>query len=202
VERWPDVQLAVRSGHSEEIADLVAGGEIDIGLVRRRDYRGLDVRLLSDDELRLVVRPGHPFVALGEVSVARLATERLILFDRSSSYFDLTNAMFRTAGVEPRGTLEMDTIDAAMQMVKAGLGVALLPGVSTAGEISRGALCAVRLADVAPIRRQVMAIRRPEARPPTAPLRNFLEILDRIGEVLPSASGSSPPDRGPTGAPG
>ena len=187
VERWPDVRLAVRSGHSEEIADLVAGGEIDIGLVRRRDYRGLDVRLLYEDELRLVVPPGHPFDSLRQVTVARLATERLVLFDRSSSYFELTNSIFRSAGVEPRGTLELDTIDAAMQMVKAGLGVALLPGVSTAGEIERGSLRVVRLVDVPPIRRQVMAIQRPGTRPPAAPLWNFLEILDRIGEVLPSA---------------
>lgn len=187
VERWPDVQLAVRSGHSEEIAEQVAGGEVDIGLVRQRDYRGLDVRLLYDDELRLVVPPGHAFQAAAAVTVERLATERLILFDRSSSFFELTNSLFRAAGVEPRGTLELDTIDAAMQMVKAGLGVALLPAVSTAGDIARGALAAVRLADVPPIRRQVVAIRRQADREPAPPLRNFLAILDRIGEVLPGA---------------
>ena len=35
-----------------------------------------------------------------------LASERLIFFDRTSSYYDLTNAMFREAGVNPRGAIE------------------------------------------------------------------------------------------------
>ena len=39
------------------------------------------------------------------------------------------------AGVAPRGVMELDNIDAAKQMVVAGLGVALLPQTAVASEL-------------------------------------------------------------------
>jgi DNA-binding transcriptional LysR family regulator len=186
VERLPNVRLLVRTGHSEEIVDLVAGGEIDIGLVRQLHHPGVDVRTLYDDELLLVVQPSHEFATNGRITVERMADARLILFDRTSSYYDLTNSIFRAAGVAPRGVLELDNIDAAKQMVKHGLGVALLPVTAVAGELALGTLRAVAIAEVAPIRRRIVSVRRKGSGPATPALQGFLEILDKIDEILPS----------------
>ena len=59
--------------------------------------------------------------------MAEMATEHLILFDRTSSYHELTSALVRQAGIAPRGTIEVDNIDAAKRMVEQRLGIALLP---------------------------------------------------------------------------
>ena len=59
--------------------------------------------------------------------MAQMATEHLILFDRTSSYHELTSSIFRQAGIAPRGYLEVDNIDAAKRMVEQRLGIALLP---------------------------------------------------------------------------
>ena len=48
-----------------------------------------------------------------------------------------TNALFRVAGVVPRGVTEVDNIEAAKRMVERGLGVALLPGTAVADALSR-----------------------------------------------------------------
>ena len=164
-ERHPDVRLLVRTGHSEEIVDLVARGEVELGIVRQlRDPR-VRSRPLYEDELILVARPDHPFAMAGSVDVSEISHAQLILFDRTSSYYDVTNALFRVAGVIPRGVTEVDNIEAAKRMVERGLGVALLPGTAVADALSAGSLREIELAGTTTIRRRIVAVERPGAVP-------------------------------------
>lgn len=182
----PGVRLLVRTGHSEEIVDLVLRSEVQLGVVRElRDPR-VESRPLYADELVLVVHPAHPFAAADAVPVEDLAAERLIFFDRTSSYFDLTNAMFREAGVSPRGAIELDNIDAAKKMVQQGLGVALLPNTAVSEDVERGLLRRVEITGARPIRRRIVRITRPGA-DAAGPLAAFRGLLDRIPELVPGA---------------
>lgn len=185
VSRFPSVRLSVRTGHSEEIVELVASGELDIGLIRELHHPGVTARPLYEDELVLVAPSGHRFAGAGPVNVAALAGQTLILFDRTSSYYDLTNTIFRAGGVQPRSTIELDNIEAAKHMVRQGLGVALLPHTAIAGEVAQGVLRAIPLEAAPPTRRRIIAVRRTSTAPPSVPVQGFLETLDRIDEVLP-----------------
>lgn len=186
-ERHPDVRLRVRTGHSEEIVDLVVRGEVELGIVRKlRDAR-VRSRPLYEDELVLVTRPDHPFAGAGRVDVAEISNVQLILFDRTSSYYDVTNALFRTAGVVPRGITEVDNIEAAKRMVERGLGVALLPGTAVADTLSTGSLREIELVGAATIRRQIVAVERPGARPISPFSTTMWDLLERIPELIPRA---------------
>jgi DNA-binding transcriptional LysR family regulator len=156
----PAVRLSVRTGHSEEILAMAVRGDIEVGLVRELHHPALETLALYDDELVLVVEPGHPLGHQRRVTIDRLRDARLILFDRTSSYYDLTNALFRPAGSLPRGVLELDHIDAAKQMVLAGLGVALLPTTAVADELRNGTLRRIDLVGSPPIERRIVAVRR------------------------------------------
>ena len=186
-ERHPDVRLLVRTGHSEEIVDLVAQGEVELGIVRQlRDVR-VRSHPLYEDELVLVARPDHPFAESGTVDVSEVSRAQLILFDRTSSYFDVTNALFRVAGVVPRGVTEVDNIEAAKRMVERGLGVALLPGTAVADALSAGSLREIGLAGAATIRRQIVAVERLEVRPTSPFLTTMWDLLDQIPLFIPRA---------------
>jgi DNA-binding transcriptional LysR family regulator len=166
----PAVRLSVRTGHSEEILDMVVRGDVQVGLARELHHPSLETMDLYEDELVLVVEPGHPLARNHRVPLDRVRDARLILFDRTSSYYDLTNALFRPAGTLPRGVLELDHIDAAKQMVLAGLGVALLPTTAVAGELRSGALRRIELIGTPRIERRIAALRRldDEGRSPAA----------------------------------
>ena len=183
--RHPRVRLIVRTGHTEEILAMALRREIDLGLVRELRHRDIESRPLYEDELVLVAHPEHPFAARGRVPVEEVAGTRLILFDRTGSYYDLTNALFRSAGVTPDGIMELDNIDAAKQMVLQGLGIALLPSTAIAGDVRDGRLAEVELIGATPIRRRITAIRRRDLGAMTGPVAAFLEILAGVGEVLP-----------------
>lgn len=183
----PQVRLLVRTGHSEEIVDAVVRGDVALGLVRElRDSR-VSSRPLYEDELVLVARPHHPFAERGRIDVRRLGEARLILFDRTSSYYGLTNALLRQAGVNPQGIMELDNIEAAKRMVERGLGVALLPGTAVADALAAGLLVKVELMGAGPIRRRIVAVERVLTAEPSAALRAFRELLRLIPELIPGA---------------
>lgn len=186
-ERAPRVRLVVRTGHSEEILEMALRREIDLGLVRELHHPDIESRPLYDDELVLVAHHSHPFAARAAIGVGEMAGVRLILFDRTSSYYDLTNAFFREAGVTPSGVMELDNIDAAKQMVGQGLGIALLPTTAVAAELADGRLHAISIDGAVPIRRRIVAIRRRDLGAVAGPTAVFLEILAGVREMLPGA---------------
>src|SRR4051794_3530244 len=173
----PDVRLSVRTGHSEQGLELAVRGDVDIGLVRELHHPELETLFLYDDELVLVVEPGHPLARTHRVTIDRLRDARLILFDRTSSYYDLTNALFRPAGSLPRGVLELDHIDAAKQMVLAGLGVALLPTTAVASELRNGSLRRIELIGTPRIERRIAALRRLDDEGRTPASAAFWDLL-------------------------
>jgi DNA-binding transcriptional LysR family regulator len=186
-ERHPDVRLLVRTGHSEEIVDLVTRGQVELGIIRQlRDAR-VRSRPLYEDELVLVAPPDHPFARVGSVDVTQIRHAQLILFDRTSSYYDVTNALFRVAGVVPRGVTEVDNIEAAKRMVERGLGVALLPGTAVADAIVTGALREIGLVGASTVRRRIVAIERLGSRATSPFLETMWGLLDRIPDLIPRA---------------
>lgn len=176
----PDVQLSVRSGHSEEVLEMVLREEVEIGLMRPIQHAEIISSLLYEDELVLVVHRGHPFASTAQIRMDQMATEHLILFDRTSSYHELTSALFRQAGIAPRGYLEVDNIDAAKRMVEHRLGIALLPRTSVQPEIGTGRLFPVEVVDMAPVRRQIVVARRRDAGEIGPATLAFLRTLDSL----------------------
>jgi DNA-binding transcriptional LysR family regulator len=186
-DRHPNVQLSVRTGHSEEVLELVLRDQVQLGLVRAIRHPDVKTTPLYEDHLVLVVHPSHPFAERGVIATEDLAEAQLILFDRTSSYHQLTSAFFREAGVTPRGVLELDNIDATKKMVRQGLGVALLPQTAVVDELADGSLSAVRIRDGEPVRRQIVAIQRRDAGPATAPVSDFMELLEAIAAPAAAA---------------
>jgi DNA-binding transcriptional LysR family regulator len=171
----PRVRLAVRTGHSEEVLAMVLAEDVDVGLVRELHHPGVEAIPVYEDHLVLVVPPGHRFAGGAGIRLEDLGTEPLVLFDRTSSYHELTNALFREAGVLPSTVMELDNIEAAKQMVAHGLGVALLPHTAVTGEVAAGTLAEVRIAGAATVRRQIVAIHRRDGA--TALARRFLGMV-------------------------
>lgn len=180
-QQHPRVQLSVRSGHSEEVLAMVLRDEVQIGLMRPIQHADVVSEPLYEDELVLVVHRGHAFAGIGSIRMSQMATEHLILFDRTSSYHELTSSIFRQAGISPRGYIEVDNIDAAKRMTEQRLGIALLPRTSVEAEIGSGRLAQVTISDMSPIRRTIVVVRRRDVPDTSRVVAAFLETLDALG---------------------
>jgi DNA-binding transcriptional LysR family regulator len=184
----PKVTMAVRTGHSEEVLELVLREQVQIGLGRALRHPEVEAIPLYEDELVLVVDPRHPFAEQAEIGPDQLTEVQLILFDRTSSYHRLTSDYFEEVGAVPRGVMELDNIDAAKKMVEQGLGVALLPHTAVAAELEGGSLRALTLADAPAPKRRIVILRRRDAGPPSGALQAFLNCLSDLKPSLQAAA--------------
>jgi DNA-binding transcriptional LysR family regulator len=176
----PGVRLAVKTGTSEEILDMVLHDQVQLGIIRALANQEIETIPLYTDTLVLIAGPGHRLARSSPGRPARLdelAGEVLVLFGRSSSYLEFTTATFRQAGVLPGSVLELDNIEAAKKMVERGLGVSLVPTSTVAGELAAGTLARIELVDAAPARREIVAVRRRDAGPPSGAAGLFLDML-------------------------
>jgi DNA-binding transcriptional LysR family regulator len=184
----PKVTVAVRTGHSEEVLELVLREQVQLGLGRALRHPDVEAIPLYEDELVLVVDPEHPFAEQAEIGPDQLTEVQLILFDRTSSYHRLTSDFFEELGAVPRGVMELDNIDAAKKMVEQGLGVALLPHTAVAAELDAGSLRAVTLAEAPTPKRRIVILRRRDAGSPSGALQAFLNCLSDLRPSLQDAA--------------
>ena len=176
----PGVRLAVKTGTSEEILDMVLHDQVQLGIIRALANQEIETIPLYTDTLVLIAGPGHRLARSStgrQARMADLAGEVLVLFGRSSSYLEFTTATFRQAGVLPGSVLELDNIEAAKKMVERGLGVSLVPTSTVAGELAAGTLARIELVDATPARREIVAVRRRDAGPPSGAAGLFLDML-------------------------
>ena len=185
---FPAVRIGVRTGHTEEVLDLVLRREVQIGIGRPVQHPETALVPIFEDSLVLVVAPKHPFSRRGTVRLRELARERLILFDRASSYYELTSSLLRQAGVVPESVMELDNVEAAKKMVLEGLGVSVLPRMALDVELRQRSLRPVRVSDAPTVRRPIVAIRRQDSGAPIGAVAGFLAIL----EAVPTASSRRP----------
>jgi DNA-binding transcriptional LysR family regulator len=185
-ETHPGVQVAVRTGHSEEMIEVVKRDEVAVGLLRAFNDPDVEQFTLYEDELVLVVHAAHPSGDV--VRLADLGDEQFVLFDRASSYHELTNAMFLEAAIAPRSVMELDNVDSAKKMIEQGLGVAFLPRVAVADEVRSGRLRIVGIADRQPPRRPIVAVRAKDAGEPLDSTAAFLALLREMRPELQAAA--------------
>jgi DNA-binding transcriptional LysR family regulator len=192
-ERFPAVEISVKTGRSEEVLRLVVEDEVQAGLVRAVTHPEVETVHLYEDEVVLVTNSKHPFTASGEVPLEDVGRQPLILFDKGSSYHDLVQGLFRQAGVVPWTAMELDSMEATKKMVEEGLGIAMLPRVSVEREIKLGVLAEIKLRGVENPRRRIALIYRRNRRP-SRTMVAFLNVLhEAYGFEWPASMGQPAP---------
>jgi DNA-binding transcriptional LysR family regulator len=177
--RYGGVDVSIRTARSEQVLAMVLSDEVQVGLVRTLSHPDVETVHLYNDEIVLIVEPGHAFAESGRTTVEQAAGEPIVLFDRGSSYFGLIHGFFRQAGVVPNVAMELDSLEATKRMVEEGLGIALVPLVTIERELEAGTLVKVDIVDAEPLRRPISLIyKRHRKRPRT--VQAFIDTLAEI----------------------
>src|SRR5437868_729022 len=99
---------ALRDGHSEEVQQLVLRDEVQLGIGRALKHPDVELIPFHEEELVLVVAPGHPFARRADVQMSDVGSQQVIMFDRASSYYEITQAAFLATCVQTRSMMELD----------------------------------------------------------------------------------------------
>ena len=178
-DRFPRVEVSVRSGRSEQVLAMLLQDEAQVGLVRAVFHQDIETKGLIEDELVLVANADHELAGRGSVTVEQLGDHPFIFFDRNSSYYSLAQGIFRQHGVVPRIQMELDSMEATKKMVEEGLGIAMLPRMSLDHELADGTLREIEIADMPNPTRQIALISR-RSRPLGPVAQAFVEIVQEL----------------------
>lgn len=174
--------IQLRSQSAEAVVQSVLSKTIDLGVVSLPlEHRGIDVHWIGEAPCVAVVSSDSPLATQQALSLDQLAEQPLITL---SNPFRLRRRIDRALARTPSGSeiLETNSSLNAIQMARAGLGVALVEPVSAHG---------VRAQDVTVLPLDVdipffFGVITPYAHPLSAPARALIEALETLSrETLP-----------------
>jgi DNA-binding transcriptional LysR family regulator len=183
VQEYPQVDITVTVANSPSIAELVASGQLDCGLIEgpSADPK-LEERLLHKDELVVVAGSGHPLAGSKHVTLADLAPHRYVSREPGSALERSAREMLGDAYDQSRH-LVLNQLDAVHAAALSGLGYAVLPLVAVSRELKSGTL--VRL-PIPSKSRWIRAVRRTASHVPT--VDEFWRFLPVAAEVFSADS--------------
>lgn len=124
---WPELALQVEIASSTAVLTAVADGTADLGLLDQfTGHASLSAVALHRGAAAVAMPEGHALGAEPTVSLAALAAVPLVALPRRFPLRAALDRAFRAAGLVPQVVLEAATSLFAAEMVRAGVGVAVL----------------------------------------------------------------------------
>jgi DNA-binding transcriptional LysR family regulator len=123
-ERYPAVTIRLLEGSEQEVLDWLDQGAVEAGVVRL-PARGLETAALGEQVMVAVVPADSWLASKHVVSYAELAKEPFVR--GTGGCAEVVTPIARQAGVEFDVAFEAREMSAVLEIVRAGLGVSILP---------------------------------------------------------------------------
>lgn len=132
--RYPEVRVGLKVGASEDLADQVRDGGLDVAFLGLPTTapapRGVAARALARDRLVAVVAPDHPLAGEPTLDLRRLSSEVFVDLPVGTAGRAQSDLAFAAAGLTRDVAFEVTTADLFMaRLVAQGLAIALLPSL-------------------------------------------------------------------------
>ncbi len=136
--KHPGLRFFVREAGSAQVAQAVASGELDLGIITlpapKHMAGDLAVTPLVQDELRLITPAGHALRQRAAQAGRRAAAfswsdltgEPFVAFEAGTAVRAIIDDAARAAGVTLNVVMELRSIESIKRMVAAGIGVGLV----------------------------------------------------------------------------
>ena len=155
----PGIDLQLLSANARAVVDAVLEHEVELGLVEGPVHDGrLEVRPWREDELVVVVAPGHPLARSRRVTGPQLMEELLLLREEGAGTREVMLSALRRRRWTPGRVFSVNSTEAIKGLVASGVGWALLSARAVRDEIQLGRLRRVEVQDFA-LRRTLSWIR-------------------------------------------
>lgn len=178
--RFPAFTLQIAPEHTVDPIAALLDAELDLAVMNdESDDRRLRHRELFDDEHVAVVPASHRWATRAFVTPDEIAGEPLYLYSRSLEQSFLMRQVFRPLGLAPARVTYLQLSEGILAMVRAGMGVTVLPRWSVATALSAGDLCDVRISAAGVFRKWYAVTIADMA--PTPFMEAFVDLLSSAG---------------------
>ncbi|RAJ97480.1 LysR family transcriptional regulator for metE and metH [Larkinella arboricola] len=138
-----DVKIDIEATHFAE--QHLLENKIDVAILEEAENPKLNYTPLFQDEFMVIVAPDHEWAHRSWVEIDEFANQNYIMYnipDEQSTNFKMLYKNFR-----PPRVYKMTLTEAILEMVKAGMGVAMLPNWVVRPYLRSGELAAVSLTE-------------------------------------------------------
>jgi DNA-binding transcriptional LysR family regulator len=136
--RMPKVRVFIHCRSSDDVADAVARGDLDIGIVTLPLVRpDLETIPLFGQRLVLVVPCNHALAKRKRAALANLTNEPMVLIQGETRTGSLLRNHFRDQGFMPNTLMDSGSFEVIKQYVAEGVGVSILPEMTLRPEDRR-----------------------------------------------------------------
>ena len=127
-DRFPRVALRLHQGSPEQVAQWTLRGDADLGIATERlgAHGGLLTLPCYQWSHVLIAPVGHPILAAGSLSLARLAQEPIVTYDPTFTGRSRIDEAFARAGLAPNVVLSAIDADVIKTYVTLGLGLGII----------------------------------------------------------------------------
>lgn len=144
-QRYPEVQISVGTGNSEDVLSRLLDYRADVGVLAQvlKDKRFVSVPY-SEHPIVVFCNANHRFARRRSIRTAELQDEKLILREPGSTTRKAIESALKAAHVQPHIVMEVASREIIREAVVEGLGVA---AVSEVEYVPGAGLHAVRISD-------------------------------------------------------
>ena len=137
--RFPELTIYLREEQTAPLLARLQGGELDVALIALPyDTEDLRIAVLFEDELLFACNRNHALAGAGPVSLEALAGEPLMLLEEGHCLRGHTLDVCTTSDRRSRAQFEASSLLTMVQMVAAGVGVALIPRLAVDAQVTQG----------------------------------------------------------------
>lgn len=188
--RFPQLILEVRTGNAPDILRAIEENSLDLGLVTlppdkasgpKSLGRAFEVTPLLRDDFVAIAPLKHKDLALPAVATpAALVQHPLVIPEPGGNTRSLIDSWFAGADLVPQPGMELDSVEAIKQLVAAGLGCSVLPGMAVASAEARRGL---KVAPLKPRLSRTLALVLRRDKPLSRGLRETLGALQQMAKA-------------------
>lgn len=136
-ERYPEVELHLHQGTSEQIAEMVATDRVQLAIATGSDglFPGLVLLPVYRWHRQVIVPKGHPLASVQKLTIQELAKYPLVTYVFSFSGASSLHTVFTRENLVPNVALTARDSDVIKTYVRLGLGVGIVASVAIEPEL-------------------------------------------------------------------
>lgn len=175
-EKYPQIKPAITIGNTKEIAKLVLGHQLDVGIVEGQyEEKNLKIEPFTIDKMSIISSPKNRLsYTETEISIDDLEKETWIVRENGSGTREAAEKLFRQFNITPQKILEFGSTQLIKESVEAGIGISLLSDWVIQKEREYGSLAVIEVEEISFTREFSVVLRSPFQ---TKALSVFLELL-------------------------
>jgi DNA-binding transcriptional LysR family regulator len=183
---YPNIQISLLIGDSKEIVQKVLAGDIEIGFVGAHyESPHLHETAFTNDELKLVVYPEHPWADKLSVEIEALCQEPMIVREAGSGSLHVLTSALKNKGLNLEKDFhivaEIGNTVGIIGAIKNRVGVSILSTRAIENELKHGELVALDLQNFELHREIYLVVDQRRTRSPLA--RAFHHFISSKGKA-------------------